>query len=195
MKIQDVQFVGSFGFPGKLPRDPRPEVALFGRSNVGKSSLINTILGRRGVARISKTPGKTRSANFFMINDRFFLVDMPGYGFARASKSEISRWDKIYAQYLSDTTRNNALIQLVDMRHDPTPADVDNTARMADTGHPLCIVFNKSDKVGRPLAERRIRDSLAILEAPPQTAVIPFSSVTGTGKNELWGWITDSLSL
>ena len=195
MKILDVQFVGSYGFPGQLLREQRPEIALFGRSNVGKSSLINTILGRRGVARISKTPGKTRSANFFKINDRFFLVDMPGYGFARAPKSEIVRWNRIYAQYLSDTTRNNALVQLVDMRHDPTAADVDNTARMADTGRPLCIVFNKSDKVGKPLTERRIRDSLVILDAPPRTAVIAFSSVTGAGRQELWDWISDSLSL
>jgi len=195
MKIVDVEFVGSFGFPGHLPREQRPEVALFGRSNVGKSSLINTILGRRGVARISKTPGKTRSANYFKINDRFFLVDMPGYGFARASKSEIARWNKIYAQYLGDSTRRNALVQLIDMRHDPTAADVENTARMAETGRPLCIVFNKSDKVGRTHAERRIRESLSVLDAPPDAAVSAFSSVTGGGKRELWAWIADALRL
>ena len=95
-------------------------MAFVGRSNVGKSSLINTLLNRRGVARISKTPGKTRSANFFRINDRFHFVDMPGYGYAKVSKSEKERWMKIYEQYISDTTRKNALVQLLDIRHDPT---------------------------------------------------------------------------
>ena len=106
MKVHSVEFVGSFGYPHKLPRDPRPEVTLFGRSNVGKSSLINTLLGRKGVARISKTPGKTRSANFFIINERFYLVDMPGYGFARASRPEIGRWTKICLLYTSPSPRD-----------------------------------------------------------------------------------------
>ena len=93
MQVRSVQFFGSFGYPAGLPADPqaRPEVAFFGRSNVGKSSLINTILGRRGEARVSKTPGKTRSANYFNINDSFFLVDMPGYGYAKAPKTERAR--------------------------------------------------------------------------------------------------------
>ena len=137
MKVREVEFIGSFGYPHKLPREQRPEVAVFGRSNVGKSSLLNTLLGRHGVARISKTPGKTRSANFFKINDRFFVVDMPGYGFARASKAEIARWTKIFNQYVDDTERNNALIQLIDIRHDPTAADVENARRLSRTGRPL----------------------------------------------------------
>lgn len=195
MKVKDVEFIGSFGYPHALPREMRPEVALFGRSNVGKSSLINTLLGRRGVARISKSPGKTRSANFFMINDRFFLVDMPGYGFARAARGEISRWTKIVEQYVGDGTRNNGLIQLIDMRHEPTAADVENARRLSETGRPLCIVFNKADKVKPGRRMEQIRRGLARLEVRPDAAVIPFSSVSGEGKQALWTWIGDTLSL
>jgi len=195
MKVREVEFIGSFGYPHKLPREQRPEVAVFGRSNVGKSSLLNTLLGRHGVARISKTPGKTRSANFFKINDRFFVVDMPGYGFARASKAEIARWTKIFNQYVDDTERNNALIQLIDIRHDPTAADVENARRLSRTGRPLCLVFNKADKVKSSQLNRRIGDSLAKMEVDGTAAVIPFSSVSGVGKRELWGWIGQTLSL
>jgi GTP-binding protein len=195
MRVRDVEFIGSFGYPNKLPRERRPEVALFGRSNVGKSSLINTLMGRRGVARISKTPGKTRSANFFLINERFFLVDMPGYGFARASKAEIARWTRIFDQYVSDESRTNALVQLIDARHDPTSADVENVRRMSQTGRPLCLVFNKADKVKSSHISRRIRESVAKLEVSGEVAVVPFSSVSGVGKRELWAWIEDVLSL
>ena len=195
MKVTSVEFVGSFGYPHKLPKEARPEVAFFGRSNVGKSSLINTLLGRRGVARISKTPGKTRSANFFRINDRFHFVDMPGYGYAKASKAELARWIKIYDQYAADRTRRNALIQLLDIRHDPTQADCESVARLTASERPFCLVFNKSDKVKSSQTDRRIREMLRHLEADPETVVLTFSSVTGDGKMELWGWIRDALSL
>lgn len=168
---------------------------MFGRSNVGKSSLINTLLGRHGVARISKTPGKTRSANFFLVNDRFLLVDMPGYGYAKVARSEQQRFAKVFTQYLDDDTRRNALVQLVDARHDPTDADIESVDRMSATGRPLCIVFNKADKLKRAALERSIRTALNRFDTRPDVAVIPFSSVTGTGKRELWAWIRATLSL
>ena len=195
MKVNTVEFIGSFGYPHALPQEARPEVALFGRSNVGKSSLINTLLGRRGVARISKSPGKTRSANFFRINDCFFLVDMPGYGYARASKGEIARWTKIVDQYLGEERRHNALIQLVDFRHPPTAADVETARRLNATGRPLCIVFNKADKVKPGQRMAKMRSALGRLEVRGDSAVIPFSSVSGEGRRELWTWIEDAVSL
>jgi GTP-binding protein len=195
MKITSVEFIGSFGYPHKLPREARPEVAFFGRSNVGKSSLINTLLGRKGVARISKSPGKTRTANFFRVNERFHFVDMPGYGYAKVSKAEAARWIKIYEQYVSDDTRTNALVQLLDVRHDPTEADKESVARLSATTHPLCLVFNKTDKVKPSQLERQIRRILSLLDAEPGAAVVTFSSVNGSGKAELWSWITDVLSL
>jgi GTP-binding protein len=195
MKVLSVEFVGSFGYPHKLPKEARPEVAFFGRSNVGKSSLINALLGRKGVARISKTPGKTRSANFFRINDRFHFVDMPGYGYAKAPKAEKERWTKIYDQYVADGSRHNALIQLLDIRHDPTEADRDSVARLTASGRALCLIFNKSDKVKSSHLDRRIREILSHFDAKPETVVMPFSSVSGQGKRELWGWIQEVLSV
>jgi GTP-binding protein len=195
MKITSVEFIGSFGYPHKLPQEARPEVAFFGRSNVGKSSLINTLLKRRGVARISKTPGKTRTANFFRINDRFHLVDMPGYGYAKVPKAEKARWTKIYEQYVADASRKNALIQLLDMRHNPTQADRESVARLSAASRPLCLVFNKSDKVKNSQADQRIREILSHLDADPDAVVITFSSVSGQGKRLLWSWIEDALSL
>jgi GTP-binding protein len=187
--------VGSFGYPGPLPDDPRPEVALFGRSNVGKSSLINTLLGRRGEARISKTPGKTRTANFFRINDAFFLVDMPGFGYAKVSKSERERWKHLFEQYLDAEDRVNALVQLIDARHEPTELDQEALVRLSRTRRPLCLVFTKADKVSRGALDARIRAALRLLDARPDTGVVAFSSVTGLGKRELWAWIETVLSL
>ncbi len=195
MKISSVEFTGSFGYPHKLPKEARPEVAFFGRSNVGKSSLINTLLARRGVARISKTPGKTRTANYFRINDRFHLVDMPGYGYAKVAKAEKERWTRIYDQYLSDTSRNNALIQLLDIRHDPTQADKESVARMSAASSPLCLVFNKADKVKKGQVDRHIGSILSKLEVDNEAVVMTFSSVTGEGKKQLWGWIIEKLGL
>lgn len=195
MKVTSVEFVGSFGYPHKLPKEARPEVAFFGRSNVGKSSLINTLLGRKGVARISKTPGKTRSANFFRINDRFHFVDMPGYGFAKVPHAEKDRWNRIFDQYASDATRKNGLIQLLDIRHDPTDADRESVARLSSCDRPLCLIFNKSDKVKPAQINRRMGEILGQLDADPRAVVMPFSSVSGQGKRELWGWIRDVLSV
>jgi len=195
MKITNLQFIGTYGYPHKLPHDRRPEVALFGRSNVGKSSLINTLLNRRGAARISKSPGKTRSANYYLINDRFYFVDMPGYGYAKVSKAEIARWAKIYDTYIEDGDRNNGLVQLLDIRHDPTAADKELAARLARTSRPLCLVFSKSDKVKPSQINSRVGDILSHLDISQAAAAIPFSSVSGRGKKELWNWIRDVLSL
>ena len=195
MKIRSLEFIGTYGYPNKLPRDRRPEVALFGRSNVGKSSLINTMLNRRGAARISKTPGKTRSANFFLINESFYFVDMPGYGYAKVSKAEIARWTRVYDTYIEDHKRNNGLIQLLDIRRDPSEADRELTARLSATSRPLCLVFSKSDKVKASELNRRIADILSHLDVGATAAAIPFSSVSGQGKRELWNWIRDVLSV
>jgi GTP-binding protein len=195
VQVRSVEFVGSFGHPGPLPDSPLPEVAFFGRSNVGKSSLINTLLGRRGIARISKTPGKTQNANFFRINDRFLLVDMPGYGYAKVSKADRERFVRIVEQYLGADDRVSALVQLVDARHDPTDSDVESVERMMRTGRPVCIAFTKSDKVSKSSLKGKITKALRQFNARPETGVVPFSSVTGAGKAELWAWIEARLAL
>lgn len=195
MQVRSVDFFGSFGYPAGLPKDDRPEVALFGRSNVGKSSLINTILGRRSEARVSKTPGKTRSANYFKINDTFFLVDMPGYGYAKAPKTERARFLKLFEQYIEADDRRSAMVQLIDARHEPTELDLDSIDRLRRSGRPLCLVFTKADKVSRGKLDASIAKALRGMDVSSNTGVVPFSSVTGQGKRELWAWIEKVLSL
>jgi len=172
-----------------------PEVAFFGRSNVGKSSLINTLLARRGIARISKTPGKTQTANFFEINKQFLLVDMPGYGYAKVSKADRGRFVRIFEQYLGADDRRSAIVQLIDARHEPTVLDIESVERMMRTGRPVCIVFTKSDKVNKSSQKERITKALRQFNARPETGVVSFSSITGAGKTELWAWIEARLSL
>lgn len=195
MQVRSVEFFGSFGYPAGLPDDPRPEVALFGRSNVGKSSLINTLLGRRDEARVSKTPGKTRTANYFAINKDFFLVDMPGYGYAKASKTERARFVKLFEQYIEADDRRSAMVQLIDARHDPTDLDIESIDRLRRSRRPLCLVFTKADKVSRNKLDASIARALRGIEVRRDTGVVPFSSVTGQGKKELWGWIETTLKL
>ncbi|HEU4930395.1 MAG TPA: ribosome biogenesis GTP-binding protein YihA/YsxC [Candidatus Krumholzibacteria bacterium] len=181
--------MGSFGYPGPLP-DPRyPEIALFGRSNVGKSSLINALLGRGGVARVSKTPGKTRAANLFRINESFVLVDMPGYGYAKLPRNEIERLRRLRGQYLDADDRQSVLVQLIDARHPPTELDVESVAELRASGRALCLVFTKSDKVPKSSLRQTIAKALRHLDVTADTGVVPFSSVTGQGKAELWAWI------
>ena len=194
MRIQSVEFLGSFGYPSPLPAARRPEVALFGRSNVGKSSLINTLIGREGVARVSKTPGKTRAANFFDINKDFVLVDMPGYGYAKLSKSEIVRLGRLREEYLEANDRHSALVQLIDARHLPTELDVESVAQLEDAGRPLCLVFTKADKVAKSSLRETLTRALSHLDARSDTGVVPFSSMTGQGKAELWAWIETQLA-
>jgi len=195
MQVRSVDFLGSFGYPAGLPVDDRPEVAFFGRSNVGKSSLINTILGRRSEARVSKTPGKTRTANYFVINQKFFLVDMPGYGYAKAPKTERARFQQLFQQYLEADDRRSALVQLIDARHDPTDLDLDSIERLWAARRPMCLVFTKADKVSRNKLDATIAKALRGMDVGHDTGVVAFSSVTGQGKKELWAWIERALKL
>jgi len=193
--VNTVDFVGSFGYPQPSPNEGRPEIAFFGRSNVGKSTLINTLLGRRKAARTSKTPGKTRSANYFRINDRFLFVDMPGYGYAKAAKEEKKRWRKIIDNYLQERDTGRGVVQLLDIRREPTPEDVEMTDALLRSHRRLCLVFNKVDKFKRSEVEQRIARILEGLHIPTDTAIIPFSSKTGVGKHPLWHWIEETLGL
>ena len=195
MQVRSVEFFGSFGYPAGLPDDLRPEVAIFGRSNVGKSSLINTLLGRRSEARVSKTPGKTRSANYFKINDKFYLVDMPGYGYAKAPKTERARFQRLYEQYIGADDRRSAMVQLIDARHDPTDLDLESIDRLRRSQRPWCLVFTKADKVSRNKLDATIARALRGMEVRRDIGVVPFSSFTGQGKRELWAWIEAALSL
>jgi GTP-binding protein len=195
LRVDAVDFVGSFGYPQDFPHEGKPEIAFFGRSNVGKSTLINTLLGRRKAARTSKTPGKTRSANYFRVNGRFFFVDMPGYGYAKAAKLEKKRWRTIIEHYLQDRDAGRGVVQLIDIRREPTAEDIEMAAALTRSQRRLCLVFNKVDKFKRSEVDERIARSLQALDIERETAIIPFSSKSGVGKRHLWMWIEETLAL
>jgi len=195
VRVETVAYVGSFADPGALPRTGWPEIAFVGRSNVGKSSLINTLLGRRGVARTSNKPGKTRTANFFVVNDSLCFVDMPGYGYAHVSKEERSTWRRLLERYLGGRETLRGVVHLLDVRHAPARSDVDFFRALAEAGRPCCLVFNKVDKLSRGSVRGAIAGHLRVLGPDPGTAVIAFSSETGEGRKELWSWITNNLEM
>ena len=195
MKVKSVSYLGSFGDARSFPRPRGPEITFVGRSNVGKSSLINTLLGRRNVARTSNTPGKTRTVNYYLVNEAFCFVDMPGYGYAQVSREERGGWGRLIAGYLAQREALCGVVQLLDVRHTPNDADRDLVLSVADTDKPFCLAFNKIDKVGRASVARNIADHLRALDVEEDTAVVAFSSETGEGKRELWSWIVEAMGL
>lgn len=185
MKIKTSEFIKSAVIPSDYPETNFPEIAFVGRSNVGKSSLINKLLNRKGLAKTSSTPGKTRLINFFLINKDLVFVDLPGYGYAKVSKTERSSWIKMIDCYLSTSSRLKATVLIQDIRRDQT--DMDRT--MIELLHrydvPVVLVLTKADKFSRNQQIKRINE---IKKSIPldETEMIPFSSTSGLGKDELW---------
>jgi len=186
VKILSADFIKSAAAPAGYPGGGLPEIAFCGRSNVGKSSLINTLLTRRRLAQTSKTPGKTRTLNFFLINEAFYFVDLPGYGYAKTGRSLRKSWGKMVEIYLSSRSVLQAAVLLVDIRHSPTSQDRQMKEWLDYYGHPVVVAATKEDKVGAQAAKRsldHIAGELPLLEGQP---LIPFSSKTGRGKDRLW---------
>lgn len=169
---------------GWRPETVLPEIAFAGRSNVGKSSLINRLLGRRGVARTSRTPGRTRQINFFRINDAFVLADLPGYGYAKISKVKRAEWGPLIEDYLRQTASVRGVVQLMDIRHDPTPDDLALLDFLASLELPAVVVLTKADKLNTAAMTRRHTEMAEALELGLEQ-VIPFSARTGAGRDEL----------
>lgn len=147
--IQNVEYLISAMSARQFPKDDLPELAISGRSNVGKSSLLNLLVGRKAVAKVSRTPGKTRAVNFFDIDGQWRLVDLPGYGYARLSKKEIEKWGKVIDRYLRERPNLAGVIQLIDSRHDPTRLDREMMAWLAQAKIPTLVALTKTDKIGR----------------------------------------------
>jgi GTP-binding protein len=190
MKIASAEFVKSIVRAADGPRDGLPQVAFVGRSNVGKSSLLNTLLGRRGLAKTSSTPGKTRTINFFLVDRAFYCVDLPGYGYAKVSKAEQQAWRDRIEGYLLNTPSLRGVVLLLDSRHAPTPLDQQMWAWLAHHRLPVIVALTKSDKLARGAVHQtltRVRRELALTEATP---AIPFSATTGEGRVPLWLAIT-----
>lgn len=186
MKIRTVEYAGTIAEPGGPAPGELPQIAFSGRSNVGKSSLINTLLQRtrKKIAHVSATPGKTRAINFFRVNDDFFLVDLPGYGYAKVPTSMRRKWTELIEWYLADSGAVNGLVHLVDARHDPTPHDLHMVGYLGELGLPALVVLTKMDKLKSSQREKAIRRACEALGLE-HDQIVPFSSKTGEGREEL----------
>ncbi|MEP6636575.1 MAG: ribosome biogenesis GTP-binding protein YihA/YsxC [Acidobacteriota bacterium] len=192
MKITSTAFLKSAFQETDWPRDPRPEIAFMGRSNVGKSSLINSLLRTHGLARTSSTPGRTQSLNFFLINDQFSFVDLPGFGYARVPKIVKSTWGEMVTTYLAKRSQLMLSIHIVDSRHEPTKQDLQLHEWLEHTAKPRLIVATKSDK----LSNNELRESMGRAKRMfGDDSVIPYSARTGRGREEVWRLIEKALTV
>ena len=189
MRIISAEFIKSAFAETDWPRDERPEIAFLGRSNVGKSSLINSLLGVKGLARTSRTPGRTQSLNFFLINNRFRFVDLPGYGYARVPKIIRSSWGELATNYLAKRASLMLSIQIVDSRHEPTTLDLQLNEWLAAHQQPRVVVATKSDKLSNNELRKNLERVRTNLHAE---RVIAYSAVTGQGREEVWRTIEEA---
>ncbi len=191
MKITSAEFVKSAFEKKHWMADGRTEIAFLGRSNVGKSSLINSLLLRKGLARTSNTPGRTQSINFFLINESYYFADLPGYGFARVSKQMRSDWGKMAEEYLAERDELALCIQLIDSRHEPTTLDIQLNEWLIHHEKPHLIVATKADK----LSNNELKKSIAVAQKRLNgTKILAYSAHSGRGRDELWSEINESLN-
>lgn len=183
--IRDLEFLGGLAAPGGWrPEGGLPEIAFSGRSNVGKSSLLNRLVRRKALARVSKTPGKTREINFFRVNQQLVLVDLPGYGFARVSKELKAQWRPLIEGYLTNSAELRGVVQLLDIRHPPTAEDLQMVDFLAGLGAPTIFALTKADKLTKSAVAAsvaRFAEELGVA----QDQLVPFSAVTGEGRDDL----------
>jgi GTP-binding protein len=185
VNLNQAEFVRSAAKPGDFPRDTLPQVVFAGRSNVGKSSVINRLLNRKNLARVGAAPGKTTHINYFLIDKQLYLIDLPGYGYARVSMQERERWGKLIEAWFADASLMTLGILIVDARHKPTADDCTMSDFFLSTGKPFVVVANKLDKLKKSEIEGnllRVRETLGL---PDEVPVIPFSAEKGDGKQEL----------
>jgi GTP-binding protein len=191
MRIRSAKFVAAATIVDSFPRDWHPEIAFIGRSNVGKSSLINSLLGVKGLARTSSTPGRTQSINFFLINEEFYFVDLPGYGFAKTSQEKRRAWGKLIERYLAERKQLVISILIVDARHEPSPLDLQMKSWLQHYGLPFLVVSTKIDK----LTSNEQRKSRQLTEKIFDTEdIIPYSSITRDGASQVWDVILASIA-
>ncbi len=189
MKIKSINLETVCGITSRLPDNQLVEIAFAGRSNVGKSSLINVLMNRKAYARTSQRPGKTQTINFYNINDTLYLVDLPGYGYADVPQSVKEKWGKMINRYLGSSKVLRLIFLLVDIRHRPNQNDRQMYDWCVSYGFNPVVIATKEDKVKRPQKARLVReieDALAVVEGTP---VIPFSAVTKNGREEIWEYI------
>jgi GTP-binding protein len=186
LKVESAEFVLSAFAPRDFPAEALPEVAFVGRSNVGKSSLLNRLLQRRGLARTSSTPGRTQSINFFRVNRRIFFVDLPGYGYAKASRDSREAWGRLIESYLGAEPERRLVVLLVDGKVGAMPSDVEAARYLRSLGVGLVVVLTKMDKVPRGKRDAALRAARAALEMDEGSSPLPVSAETGDGIPDLW---------
>ena len=193
----NVNIAITVGNSKQFPRDPRPEVALSGRSNVGKSSLINTLLGRKSLARVSSAPGKTITINYYDVDKKLYLVDLPGYGYARRSKDSQKVWSTLTEDFFVKNPSLDALklvVQLIDIRTGPTDDDIMMINFLIDNGVNFVVVATKTDKLSKTQLKNAIDNIQNEFFLGTGINILPFSSVTREGKEDLWRVISDAIS-
>jgi GTP-binding protein len=186
MKVTSADIVISAVKPEQYPESDMPEIALAGRSNVGKSSFINKMLNRKSLARTSSKPGKTQTLNFFIINESFHFVDVPGYGYAKVSKTERAAWGRMIETYLTNREQLKAVVLILDLRHPPTADDVMMYDFLKHYGIPCIIINTKADKVRKSQWQKHLKVTKETLDLDPNDHIVLFSSDTGYGKDEAW---------
>ncbi|ULT55855.1 ribosome biogenesis GTP-binding protein YihA/YsxC [Neobacillus drentensis] len=186
MKVVSSEIVISAVKPEQYPETELPEFALAGRSNVGKSSFINKMLNRKGLARISSKPGKTQTLNFYLINEILHFVDVPGYGYAKVSKSERAAWGRMIETYFTTREQLKAAVLIVDLRHPPTTDDVMMYDFLKHYGIPCVIIATKADKIPKGKWQKHLKVTRETLELDKNDQIVVFSSETGEGKDQAW---------
>ena len=193
MKIKNVSLETVCGITSRLPDNKYPEIAFAGKSNVGKSSLINVLMNRKSLARTSAQPGKTQTINFYNINDELYFTDLPGYGYARISRETKEKWGRMIERYLRSSKQLRAVFLLIDIRHEPSQNDVEMYRWIADNGYEPIVIATKLDKINRSQTAKNlrvIRDKLKVREG---IKIIPFSAQTRQGREEIYETIDEIL--
>ena len=194
MLIKSVQLETVCGITSKLPDNILPEIAFAGKSNVGKSSLINGIMNRKSLARTSSQPGKTQTINFYNVNEVFYLVDLPGYGYAKANQEVKAQWGKMIERYLHSSKQLKAVFLLIDIRHDPSANDKQMYQWMRHYGFDPIIIATKLDKINRSQIQKQLKAIRVGLEAQKDTIIIPYSSLSKQGREEIYDLLDSILS-
>ncbi|MDE7368101.1 MAG: ribosome biogenesis GTP-binding protein YihA/YsxC [Lachnospiraceae bacterium] len=191
MKIKSVNLETICGITSKLPENTLPEIAFAGKSNVGKSSLINALMNRKSYARTSSQPGKTQTINFYNINEELYFVDLPGYGYAKVSAEIKAKWGKMIERYLHKSSQLRLVFLLIDIRHEPSENDCIMYNWIVENGFHPVIVATKLDKINRSQVAKHMKVIKTKLEVIPGTPMIPFSAVSKQGRDEIWNLIEE----
>ena len=195
MVIKNAELETVCGVTSVLPKNELPEFAFSGKSNVGKSSLINALMNRKNLARTSGQPGKTQTINYYKVNNAFYCVDLPGYGYAKVSKEIKAKWGKMIEKYLRTSKVLKIIFLLIDIRHDPGENDITMFEWVKANGFQPVIIATKADKISRAQVQRQVSVIRKVLQADPETKIIPFSAETKQGRDEIWALMDECMEI